>query len=146
MSKSANSSMSNLDYLLAASKNTSMDANSQADSIKDESGQREINQALINARMASSEVVDSMRTSAETLDSTKDKFANTGEIYSDYYKEQDHSKKHIKQLRDQHKKNVLFVYGSFFFFLSVVGYIWIRRLLYNKFLYYIIGIWNFFSN
>ena len=83
-----------------------------------------------------------MRSTVHTLDSSSQKIEDTKDKYNDYDIEQKRAQKLVKNLVTQEKKNILWVYGSFWLFIAVVVWIWSRRMLWNKFLYYVFAFYT----
>ena len=71
---------------------------------------------------------DRMLDTSMMIDNQSNKLIQTNSVYGEYGSKIKISGKLTKQLKETHKKNRIRVYGSFYFFLAVVAYIWLSRM------------------
>ena len=86
------------------------------------------NEKLYSIRSRASSEVDRMIDTSAMVDDQSRKLLRTNETSVQYRGKLVFTGTLTKQLVDTHKKNRIRVYGSFFFFLAVVAYIWLSRM------------------
>ena len=92
------------------------------------SHQSSYNDKLYSLRRSMGDEADRMLDTSLNLESQSRSLIKTTDLYNDYSGKLDTSNRLNKQLKETHKKNRIRVYGSFYFFLAVVAYIWLSRL------------------
>ncbi|CAD8120226.1 unnamed protein product [Paramecium sonneborni] len=93
----------------------------------------ELTHHFIETRNMLAQAEDQINSVASPIFNTSQQFQKTNQIYSGQKSNLQKSGFFLNGLADQHKFNIVIVYGSFFFFLMVVGFIVLRRLFYRNF-------------
>ena len=86
------------------------------------------NEKLYSIRSRASSEIDRMVETSSMVDGQSRKLLRTNETSAEYRGKLVFTGTLTKQLVETHKKNRIRVYGSFFFFLAVVAYIWLSRM------------------
>lgn len=90
------------------------------------------NKKLLELRKSFAKEVDHMSDVSINLSNQKSNLGKTDSLYTDYDDKISKSKLLSKELARVHKRNVLMVYGSFYFLLLVCFYICFKRLGFLK--------------
>lgn len=88
---------------------------------------------LMETRNQISRAQEQLVYNAKGIDSNSSKFVSTHSTYENYNSTLHKSNLYMATLRKQHVRNLIIVYGSFFFLVITVALIIIRRLFYPNF-------------
>ncbi|CAD8207082.1 unnamed protein product [Paramecium octaurelia] len=97
------------------------------------SNSTELTHHFIETRNMLAQAEEQINSVATPIINTSQQFQKTSQIYSGQKSTLQKSDFFLSRLTKQHNFNIAIVYGSFFFFLVVVGFIVLRRLFYRNF-------------